>query len=160
MKVTSFLLHGRILSCVFCNMNPQERNHAMEYKVLYVLTVKCTTEKCEEDLEAHLVNDIDEDFIYVDARKWKRSALMEIEAIEKERDEIIVRVPFFIKEAAIVWVRQCLLYIKANGSPEMFERAKEEWLHILNPKYDKQWFTGGKKVEEWREEMRKVAEKL
>ena len=132
----------------------------MEFKVLYVLTVKCTTEKCEEDLEAHLINDIDEEYIYVDVKKWKRSTLMEVEAIEKERDEIIVRVPFLIKEAAIIWIRQCLLYIKENGSAQMFEAAKEEWAHILHPKYDKQWITGGKKVEEWREEMRRLVEQL
>ncbi|WP_027216825.1 hypothetical protein [Butyrivibrio fibrisolvens] len=127
----------------------------MEYKVLYVLTVKCTTEKCEADLEAHWVTYIDEDFIYVDIRKWKQSALLELEVIEKEKDEIIVRIPFFIKEAALVWVRQCLLYIKNNGSRQLANRAKEEWAHILNPGYDEHWFTGGKKAEEWRDEMRK-----
>lgn len=132
----------------------------MEYKLLYVLTVKCTPEKCEEDLECHLIRSYDVDAIYTDVKTWKRSSLMEVEVIEKEKEELIVRVPFLIKEAAIVWVRECFLYIKDHGAQSLINNVNAEWMKIMQPDYDCRWFTGGKKVEEWREEMRRLAEKL
>lgn len=136
----------------------------MQYNVLYVLTVKCTTEKCEEDLECHMIRADDDKAIYTDDRAWKKSALMEIQVIEKEKREIIVRVPFVIKEAALIWVRECFTYIKMFSDryevKELAEAVDKEWLKILRPKHDITWFTGGKKVEEWREEMRSLAEKL
>jgi len=132
----------------------------MEQTILYVLTVKCTTEKCEEDLECHLIRSMDDSAVYTDVRTWKKSDLMEVEVIEKEKEEIIVRTPFLIKEAALVWVRECFLYIKEKGTRELKERVNAEWLCIMNPDYDARWFTGGRKVKEWREEMRRLADSL
>ena len=148
------------MSLCFCNMYSQGKEKPMEYSILYVLTVKCTTEKCEEDLEYHVIRTDDENAIYTDDKSWKKSSLMEIEVIENEKEEIIVRIPFVIKEAALVWVRECFLYIKKHGTKELGDAVDEEWGKILRPKYDHTWFTGGKKVEEWREEMRRLAEKL
>ena len=74
----------------------------MEYSILYVLTVKCTTEKCEEDLEYHVIRTDDENAIYTDDKSWKKSSLMEIEVIENEKEEIIVRIPFVIKEVCLI----------------------------------------------------------
>ena len=42
----------------------------------------------------------------------------------------------------------------------MYNAAKAEWLKIMHPKHDKKWFTGGRKVEEWREEMKSIVEKM
>ncbi len=134
----------------------------MEYKVLYVLTVRCTPEKCEEDLECLVIRNIDEKYVYTSDRQYERKSLMNVDVIEKEWQEIIVRTVFFIKEAAIIWVRECFLRIKdiKKWQPEFREVVNAEWQKILNPGYDTKWFTGGKKVEEWREEMRRLAEKL
>ncbi|SDB14055.1 hypothetical protein [Butyrivibrio sp. INlla16] len=131
-----------------------------DHTILYVLTVKCTVDKCEEDLECHLISQIDDAYICTEVRNWKKKSLMEVEVIEKEKEEIIVRTPFLIKEAAIIWVRECMMYIKEHGSKELIKAVNTEWLRILDPEYDCEWFTGGRKVEEWREEMRRVAEKL
>ena len=132
----------------------------MEYKILYVLTVRCTEHECEEDLACYKIVDIDEDMVYTSEKNYPRSKLMEVEAIKLDKEEIILRIPFLIKEAAIIWVREAYVEIKKNGSKAMYEAVKEEWLKIMHPKYDAHWFTGGKKVDEWRNEMRNIAKKL
>ncbi len=38
--------------------------------------------------------------------------------------------------------------------------AVEEWHKILLPSYDCKWFTGGKRVEEWKAQMRQLADSL
>lgn len=148
------------MSLLFCNMYSQGRKKHMDYCILYVLTVRCTTEKCEEDLECNLIRTDDESAIYTDVKTWKKSSLMDVEVLEKEKEEIIARVPFVIKEAALVWVRECFMYIKKHGAKELGENVNKEWRRIMDPDYDCRWFAGGKKVEEWREEMRRLAEKL
>ena len=40
---------------------------------------------------------------------------MEVEIIKDEKDEMILRVPFLIKEAAIVWVREVFIEIQKKG---------------------------------------------
>ena len=132
----------------------------MEYKILYVLTVRCTEHECEEDLACYKIVDIDEDMVYTSEKNYPRSKLMEVEAIKIDKEEIILRIPFLIKEAAIIWVREAYVEIKKSGSKAMYEAVKEEWLKIMHPKYDAHWFTGGKKVDEWRNEMRNIAKKL
>lgn len=132
----------------------------MEYKILYVLTVRCTEHECEEDLACYKIVDIDEDMVYTSEKNYPRSKLMEVEAIKLDKEEIILRIPFLIKEAAIIWVREACVEIKKSGSKAMYEAVKEEWLKIMHPKYDAHWFTGGKKVDEWRNEMRNIAKKL
>ena len=132
----------------------------MEYKVLYILTVRCTAVSCDEDLEAHMIIDIDEDAIYIQDKKILRKKMMEVESIKDEKDEMRLRVPFLIKEAAIIWIREIFIEIQKNGTFEMYNAAKEEWVKIMHLKYDQNWFIGEKKVEEWREEMKIVAEKL
>lgn len=134
----------------------------MEYKVLYELTVRCTAHECQEDLVVYKIVDIDEEAIYTTEKKYLRSNLMEVEEIkiDKENEDFILRVPFLIKEAAIVWVRECYVRIHDKGTRDMYEAAKEEWRKIMHPKYDTHWFTGGQKVEQWREEMRSIVEQL
>ena len=132
----------------------------MEYKILYVLTVKCTEHECQEDLACYKITDIDENAIYASDKTFPKASLMEVEDIKLDKEEIILRIPFLIKEAAIVWVREAFVEIKKAGSREMYEAAKEEWLKIMHPKYDGHWFTGGKKVEEWRHDMKAIVAKL
>ena len=76
----------------------------MEFKCIYELTVKCTAKKCEEDLAVYAVTDIDDEYIYFDGKKIFKEMLMEPVPIKLGDGEIIYRVTFFIKEAAIVWV--------------------------------------------------------
>lgn len=132
----------------------------MEYTLLYVLTVRCTAKSCEEDLSAYRISTVDEDMIYTDDKKYLRSSLMEVEIIKADDEEMILRVPFLIKEAAIIWIREVFIKIKEKGSKEMVEATDEEWRKIKHPKYDKNWFTGGKKVDAWKAEMRSVVDKL
>lgn len=132
----------------------------MDKNVIYILTVRCTDSKCEEDLECHMIIDVDTDAIYIQDKKILRKNLMEVEIIKDEKEEMILRVPFLIKEAAIVWVREVFVEIHKRGTADMYNAAKEEWLKIMHPKYDVKWFTGGRKVEEWREEMKSIVEKL
>ncbi|WP_026507225.1 hypothetical protein [Butyrivibrio sp. MC2013] len=132
----------------------------MDKNVIYILTVRCSDSKCEEDLECHNIIDVDADAIYIRDKKILRKNLMEVEIIKDEKEEMILRVPFLIKEAAIVWVREVFVEIHKRGTVDMYNAAKEEWLKIMHPKYDVKWFTGGRKVEEWREEMKSIVEKL
>ena len=132
----------------------------MDKNVIYILTVRCTDSKCEEDLECQNIIDVDADAIYIQDKKILRKNLMEVEIIKDEKEEMILRVPFLIKEAAIVWVREVFVEIHKRGTVDMYNAAKEEWLKIMHPKYDVKWFTGGRKVEEWREEMKSIVEKL
>lgn len=132
----------------------------MDKNVIYILTVRCTDSKCEEDLECQKIIDVDADVIYIQDKKILRKNLMEVEIIKDEKEEMILRVPFLIKEAAIVWVREVFVEIHKRGTADMYNAAKEEWLKIMHPKYDVKWFTGGRKVEEWREEMKSIVEKL
>lgn len=132
----------------------------MEYNVLYILTVRCTAHSCEEDLECHKIIDVDTDAIYIPNKKILRKKMMKVEIIKNEKVEMILGVPFLIKEAAIVWVREVFVEIHKRGTVDMYNAAKEEWLKIMRPKYDVKWFTGGRKVEEWREEMKSIVEKL
>lgn len=132
----------------------------MEFKNIYELTVRCTAKECEEDLAVHKVTDIDDEFVYFAGKKVLRNMLMEPEAIKREDEEFIYRVIFFGKEAGIVWVREIFVKIHEYGTKEMYEVIKEEWCRIMHPYYDCKWFTGGKKVEEWRREMKAIAEKL
>ena len=132
----------------------------MDKNVIYILTVRCTDSKCEEDLECQNIIDVDADAIYIQDKKILRKKLMEVEIIKDEKEEMILRVPFLIKEAAIVWVREVFVEIHKRGTVDMYNAAKEEWLKIMHPKYDVKWFTGGRKVEEWREEMKSIVEKL
>ncbi len=132
----------------------------MDYTILYVLTVRCTNTKCEEDLAGYLITDIDDIAIYTEERKYLREKLMYVEDIKIDSEEIILRIPFLIKEAAIIWVRDAFIRIKERGTKEMAAATYEEWRKILHPYYDAQWFTGGKKVETWREEMRELIDKL
>ena len=64
------------------------------------------------------------------------------------------------KEAAIVWVREILMYIRKRGTEAMYYAVNDEWMRILDPRYDVRWFTGGAKVEAWRKEMLEIAAKL
>jgi hypothetical protein len=48
---------------------------------------------------------------------------------------------------------------KKKGAAALYKAAREEWQRIMLPKYDTRWFTGGKKVEKWREEMKNLIEK-
>lgn len=128
--------------------------------LLYILTVRCTAKQCEEDLSLHRIIDMDNREIWTDDKKYKREDLMEVERIKVEEDEIILRIPFLIKEAAIIWVREAFIVIKKDGTREMREAVNEEWKKIANPGYDSHWFTGGKKVEEWKNEMKTLVEKI
>lgn len=132
----------------------------MDKNVIYILTVRCTDSKCEEDLECQNIIDVDADAIYIQDKKILRKNLMEVEIIKDEKDEMILRVSFLIKEAAIVWVREVFIEIQKRGSVDMYNAVKAEWLKIMHPKHDVKWFTGGRKVEEWREEMKSIVEKL
>ena len=132
----------------------------MNKDVIYILTVRCNNSKCEEDLESHMIINVDENAIYIQDKKILRKNLMEVEIIKDEKEEMILRVTFLINEAAIVWVREVFVEIHKRGTVDMYNAAKEEWLKIMHPKYDVKWFTGGRKVEEWREEMKSIVEKL
>ena len=132
----------------------------MDFKCIYELTVRCTEHGCEEDLACYLITELDKDYVYTSEKKYSRLSLMNVEDIKVDRDEIILRIPFLIKEAAIVWVREAFVYIHDKGTRAMYEAVKEEWQKIMHPKYDTYWFTGGQKVEEWKKEMRAIAEKL
>lgn len=132
----------------------------MEQKCIYELTVRCTAKSCEEDLAVSPVTNIDDEYIYFSNKKISRDHLMEPEPIKLEDEEIIYRVTFFIKEAAIVWVREVFIKIHEHGTRQMYEATKEEWLKIMHPNYDCKWFTGGQKVKEWRKDMKTIAEKL
>jgi hypothetical protein len=135
-----------------------KRGFFMDYKCIYELTVRCTAKECEEDLAVHSVTDIDEEFVYFVDKKVLKDKLMEPDAIKREDEEFIYRMIFFGKESAIVWVREVFVKIHEYGTKEMYEAVKEEWQKFCN--YDCKWFTGGQKVEEWREEMKAFAEKL
>ena len=74
----------------------------MSKDVVYILAVRCNDSKCEEDLESHMIINVDENAIYIQDKKILRKNLMEVEIIKDEKDEMILRVPFLIKEAAIV----------------------------------------------------------
>lgn len=132
----------------------------MEYRILYVLFVRCTAKKCAIDLQLHEITEVTDDYIHVGIKAYNRSELMEVESIRFTEDLVILRIPFLKKEAAIVWVREALMMICTKGSPQMKDAARSEWLNIINPDYDQEWFTGGKKVEEWRAEMREIAKDL
>ena len=133
----------------------------MEYKILYVLTVRCTEDNCEADLECHKILDVDENNFFIENRKIPKKSMMEIEHIRYEKEDMILRVPFLIKESAIIWLREIFVDIqKKKGAEALYEAAREEWLRIMPPKYDTKWFTGGKKVVKWREEMKSLIEKL
>lgn len=132
----------------------------MEYKILYVLTVRCDEKKCEEDLACYKIEKVDEEAVYLKNKKVLKDTLMEIEVVNSWYDEKIIRVSFLIKEAAIVWVRECFMYILKKGSAEMKVAAKREWQEILNPEYDCFWFTGGQKAEQWLLEMKTIAKEL
>ena len=132
----------------------------MEQKCIYELTVRCTAKSCEEDLAVYAVTDIDDEYIYFDGKKIFKEMLMEPVPIKLGDGEIIYRVTFFIKEAAIVWVREVFIKIHEHGTREMYNAIKEEWNKILHPYYDCKWFTGGQKVEEWQKEMKAITERL
>ncbi len=132
----------------------------MEDKTLYVLTVRCTANKCEEDLACYKIVNVDDENVYIENKEIPRDSLMEIEVVNSWYDEKIIRVPFLIKEAAIVWVRECFLYILKKGSAEMKVAIRREWQEILNPEYDCFWFTGGQKVEQWLLEMKSITREL
>ncbi|WP_027204365.1 hypothetical protein [Butyrivibrio fibrisolvens] len=132
----------------------------MSKDVVYILTVRCNDSKCEENLESHMIINVDENAIYIQDKKILRKNLMEVEIIKDEKDEMILRVPFLIKEDAIVWVREVFIEIQKRGTVDMYNAVKAEWLKIMHPKHDVKWFTGGRKVEEWREEMKSIVEKL
>ena len=132
----------------------------MDYRFLYELTVRCTEHTCEEDLACYRITDFDEDNVYTSDKKYPRSCLMEVEEIKVDKEEIILRVPFLIKEAAIIWVREAFVKINDKGTKAMYEAVKEEWQKIMHPKYDTHWFTGGQKVEEWKKEMQTIADRL
>ena len=57
-------------------------------------------------------------------------------------------------------MREVFVNIHEYGTKEMHKAVKEEWQKIMHPYYDCKWFTGGQKVEEWREELKTIAEKL
>ncbi|MBE5917582.1 MAG: hypothetical protein E7273_12170 [Pseudobutyrivibrio ruminis] len=132
----------------------------MEYTLLYILTIRCDNSKCEEDLELHRITDVDEEKLYLRDGFVYRDKLMKMEIIKENKREIICRVPFVIKEAAIVWVREILMYIRKRGTEAMYYAVNDEWMRILDPRYDVRWFTGGAKVEAWRKEMLEIAAKL
>lgn len=130
----------------------------MDYKVLYILTVRCSDKICEEDLACYKIEKSDENAIYIMDKAVSRDELMEVEILNNWYGDIVVRVPFLIKEAAIVWVRECFMYILKKGTTEMKANVRQEWFNILNPEYDCFWFTGGQKVEKWRKEMTLLAQ--
>ncbi|SDA57947.1 hypothetical protein SAMN02910275_01363 [Butyrivibrio sp. INlla18] len=134
----------------------------MDYKILYELTVRCTAHECSEDLTAYKIIDIDEEAVYTTDKKYIRSQLMEVDEIkiDKDGEEIILRVPFLKKESAIIWIREAFVIINEKGSRAMYAAALEEWRKIMHPYYDCSWFTGGQKVDEWRKEMKRIAERL
>ncbi len=132
----------------------------MEYKVLYVLTVRCDAKKCEEDLACYKVEKVDEEAVYLENQRIPRDALMEIEVVECYNGAKIIRVPFLIKEAAIIWVRECFMHILKKGTAEMKDATRREWQEILDPFYDCFWFTGGQKAEKWLLEMKTIANDL
>jgi hypothetical protein len=134
----------------------------MEYTVLYVLTVRCTANECHEDLAVQKIINIDEDAVYTPDKKFLRSQLMEVEVIkmDKEGEAFILRIPFLKKESAIIWIREAFVIINEKGTRAMYAAALEEWRKIMHPYYDCRWFTGGKKVDEWRKEMKSIVEKL
>ena len=50
---------------------------------------------------------------------------------------MILRVPFLIKESAIIWLRAIFVEIQnKKGADALYEAAREEWLRIMMPKYD------------------------
>lgn len=132
----------------------------MEFKLLYELTVRCTEYNCEEELAYHKIIELDDEYVYTSDKKYSRSSLMEVEELKMEKDEMILRVYFLIKEAAIIWVREAFVKIHDKGTRAMYAEAENEWLRIMHPKYDGHWFTGGQKVEKWREEMKNLAARL
>ena len=133
----------------------------MEYKILYILTVRCTEDSCEADLECHNILDVNENDFIIQNKKIPRKSMMEIEHIRDEKNDMILRVPFLIKESALIWVREIFVEIQnKKGAAALYKAAREEWQRIMLPKYDTRWFTGGKKVEKWREEMKSLIEKL
>ena len=137
-----------------------KNNLCMEFKIIYVLTVRCTDHKCEEDLACYPIYEIDEAFVYAADKKYAINKLAGVETIEKNNGLMILRVPFLIKEAAIVWVRDVFIEIFKHGTPRMKEAVRTEWMRIISPEYDCRWFTGGEKVEQWKEEMKSIVEKL
>ena len=132
----------------------------MDYQILYVLTVRCDAKKCEEDLACYKIKKVDDEAVYFENKKISRDSLMEIEVVNSWYDEKIIRVPFLIKEAAIIWVRECFMYILKKGTPEMKIATRREWQEILNPDYDCFWFTGGQKAEQWLIEMKRIISEL
>ena len=132
----------------------------MDEKCLYELTVRCTEDECQEDLAIYKVDKIENGIIYAGPKIVSNKSLMKVERIKVDSGEMILRVPFFGKEAALVWIRDIFLTIREKGTPGMYYVAKDEWMKILNPKYDVNWFTGGQKVEEWRQEIEQLASKL
>ncbi len=41
----------------------------MNKGVIYILTVRCNDSKCEEDLESHMIINLDENAIYIQDKK-------------------------------------------------------------------------------------------
>ena len=132
----------------------------MDYKILYVLTVRCTDQRCEEDLECHQVIDTDDDNIYIKGKRIPRDSLMNIKVINGWNGEQIVQISFFIKEAAIIWIRECFIYILRKGTADMKSAVRREWTNLLDPTFDCMWMPGGKKAEQWLEEMKKIAREI
>ena len=47
--------------------------------------------------------------------------------IDKDGEEIILRVPFLKKESAIIWIQEAFVIINEKGSRAMYAAALEEW---------------------------------
>ena len=53
----------------------------MSKDVVYILTVRRNDSKCKEDLESHMIINVDENAIYIQDKKILRKNLMEVEII-------------------------------------------------------------------------------
>ena len=133
----------------------------MKYRLLYVLMIRCTEQTCKEDLSCYPISAIDENTIYTAVHEYPLDSIMDLEVIKKSNEEIILRVPFFVKEAAILLLREAFLFIREKShNRKMEEAAKREWVNIGNVDYDPFWCTGGKNVEEWKKELKKETDEL
>lgn len=132
----------------------------MNFDFIYELTVRCTEQRCEEDLAYYPIRAVDESLVYTDNKNYAKNKLAAIEIIEKDKRFMIMRIPFLIKETAIVWVRDVFAEMLKHGTPRVQEAVRTEWMRIISPDYDCKWFTGGEKVEQWKEEMRSIVDRL
>ena len=54
-----------------------------------------------------------------------------------------------------------LLFDKKQGELIWSEKNDiKEWLKIMHPRCDTHWFTGGRKVDEWKKDMKAIVAKL